>query len=621
MIDHSPSIFINKIRVSTKKHLALKLDHLDKGINVIRGDNSSGRTTFLKLLEFALGNPSLQKKDFIPEVLKCENVAIEVQLNEVVYTFERSFRRSGQISVYRGTIDEYPLPYPATFTPGSDISNFILGKLNIPQVSVVDEFTGIEKAITFFDIFSMVYLDQDMGLSKIHARLNQTQHKNTFRLLSQISSIDLYELTLEEQTIKKRRQELLTDFQAIEKFLGEVRLPMLTEIQSGVESLQQQKKLLQDNLAIIRHQVRSQPKYNEPLRNEILTIENDLGQQRQELYYAQQTLRSYYELENQLLADLDKSERVQSSNYILLSFEFEQCPRCLQDVTENMKIRENHGECCLCGRNLLKNEDNASDLDDYQRQINSQLEELSQLQQQYKIKIERLEEKINSLVLDLDKRRQMLDNHVMEYVSPAIRNIEVVAHEISRIDTELDSLEQKKSWRLQIYKMQESLQKSENDLKEIQERQQQLKGEERNSEEKLIAFEGFLREFLVSTFPEPLNSVRLNRKNFLPFVNRHPYTAKSTTIKNLVIIGYYYAQLRFALEISSHFPRFLVIDTLRQDDLERTTYEKVLSKFKELEGKYDHQFQIILVIRDQFDVLAKNEKIQLVHGKLLLDIQ
>jgi len=52
MNDSSPSLVITEIRVSRKDGgLALQAKGFGKGLNVIRGENSTGRTTLLKLFE------------------------------------------------------------------------------------------------------------------------------------------------------------------------------------------------------------------------------------------------------------------------------------------------------------------------------------------------------------------------------------------------------------------------------------------------------------------------------------------------------------------------------------------------------------------------------------------
>jgi len=62
----SPRLVIQKIRVIGNGFIAFESD-FKTGINVIRGDNSSGRTTLLKLFEFGLGANVSPTRFFIPD--------------------------------------------------------------------------------------------------------------------------------------------------------------------------------------------------------------------------------------------------------------------------------------------------------------------------------------------------------------------------------------------------------------------------------------------------------------------------------------------------------------------------------------------------------------------------
>ena len=120
---------------------------------------------------------------------------------------------------------------------------------------------------------------------------------------------------------------------------------------------------------------------------------------------------------------------------------------------------------------------------------------------------------------------------------------------------------------------------------------------------------------------QSLRLVIIHERDYLPIMNNRGYKSKSATQKNIAILGYYYALLRFSLESSSNIPRYLVIDTLRQDDLSPALYEKVLRKYKELEEIYHKGFQLFIVVRDPMDFLRDDEIIQLVEGQHLLLVE
>lgn len=618
--NNSPSIFIKKIRVTKKTGgLAFKLEESKSGLNVIRGENSSGRTTLLNLLEFGLGG-NLSEIKFIPEIKQCERLVLQVELNGVDYTIERNFWGSGQLDVYQGGIDA-PLHQPPTvFSAGREYSDFLLHELGIPRISFVDERSGKEKPITFNDLYDGIYLDQIKGFSEIHARLTETKRENVFKILTNIFIPDLYTVLLEEASLKIRRDTLRTDFGAVERFLGSVELPTPIEIESRINDLQQESVNVKTQIDFIRKQLRSSPDYSAPLREAVLALEAGIDEKQKDILYTQQTLHSYADLENQLYEDLDKISRIRSSSQQLSSFEFEQCPRCLQAITPDMKHREAEEMCSLCARPLVRNSDQISELTAYEKQTRDQLSELSDLQEQYKANIIEVAKDLEALQTQLVIKRRELDEATAQFVSPFIQNIESLGYSLAAINEEIKRYTDFRRWQERIQQMRDELNAVNDNLRKIQERKAELLTEEKARQGSLQLFESLFNQFLNNVYPDFVTA-KINPNTFLPQINDYDYQSKSATEKNISILGYYYALLRYSLETKSNTPRFLVIDTLRQDDLDENTYREVLRKFKELETKYKKiSFQVFLVVREAFDFLRDDEIYQILPGKHLLDL-
>lgn len=126
--------------------------------------------------------------------------------------------------------------------------------------------------------------------------------------------------------LKNDASDLQSEFQAIERFLGNVQLPTQIELTSRLINLNDKRHQLAFELSNIKNQVRSRPNYSHPLRDEIVSMESLLTDKQKDLHFTQQTLNSYYELENQLSLDLDRVARTRASSNLLSSFQFEQCP-------------------------------------------------------------------------------------------------------------------------------------------------------------------------------------------------------------------------------------------------------------------------------------------------------
>jgi hypothetical protein len=619
LFENSPRLSIKEIRVS--RHgggLALRLE-LKDGLNVIRGENSSGRTTLLKLLEFGLGAKiSSVPQFFIPEIEQCDQVVLQVELNGVPYAMSRNIHRGlGEVNVYQGRIDDPLHQQETTLLAGEELSNFLLGRLGIPRVSFVDSYNH-EKAITFYDLYDALYLDQAGGFSEIHARIRgETKRINIFKLLTKTSVPELYELEVDYEGLVQESDKIRHEAEVISRFLGSLEIPTAIELSSRTQDLQSQQTDIQSQWDRLRQQMRARPGYAHPLRDEILALEAQIADRQRDLVYARQTLQSYIELENQLREDLDRVKRVRTSALQLSSFDFERCPRCLQEITLEMKRHELHEDCSLCGRPLTRRSDDTGDVEAYERQILTQLDELADLQAQYKNSLTQSDDDLRVSQEKLTAKQQSLDAAVEQYISPLVQEIEVLAYQLANISEELNRLRDFGRWLGKLDQMQIDLQNIRDKMGSIQKHREELQEQEKILQGSLQKFQDFYRRFISDAYPDFVTTV-LDRRDFLPRINDRDYRSKSATEKNLAILGYYYALLRFSLEVPSYIPRFLAVDTLRQDDLSPELYEKILRKFKDLEQVYHSGFQAFVVIREPLEFLRDDEVIQLVDGKRLL---
>lgn len=614
MNENSPSLVITEIRVSRKNgRLALAATGFGKGLNVIRGENSTGRTTLLKLFEFGLG-ANLNIRDFIPEIQQCEKLVLEIEINDIPYTIDRKFYGSQELVIYPGRIDD--IFRPATTLLRREMSDFLLQRLGIPLVSVIDE-SGREKSITFGNVYNSLHIDQAKGFSKIQANLPKKDRIPIFKLLSGISMPDSYELLVKEDELKNRQKEGEKEIEYLDRFLGEVEIRQPVEIASRLRQVDEEYSQIEGQVDNIRQNIQAQSNYANPLREEILLLENNVSDKRQELYFTTQTLQAYYELENQLAEDLDKATRVRASVNQMSSFEFEQCPRCLQVLTDEMKMREVEAICSVCGRPLAEHEDDLGQLNLYEEQIEEQLDELTELQDRYETNIKQIHDTLTQLEHELSQKRLTLDDMIAELVSPAIENIVFLNRTLTRLDSEKNQLQMQLRWRSQIQTMQDALRITQQALTSIRIRKEEIAEQERQAEFKLHSFKQFFQEFYAQFFPE--TETMILNGTYLPTIDGYDYKAKSATEKNIAILGYFYALLRFSLESSSYIPRFMVIDTLLQDNLAKESYEKVLRQFNQLEEIYGKEFQLFVVVNESLEFLPP-AKIALTQSERLLKL-
>ena len=80
------NLFLNRMLIYTNAGEIAYDEIFHKGVNIIRGDNSSGKSTITHFIFFALGGDF---SDFVPEARQCQVVYAEVDMNGAVLTIKR----------------------------------------------------------------------------------------------------------------------------------------------------------------------------------------------------------------------------------------------------------------------------------------------------------------------------------------------------------------------------------------------------------------------------------------------------------------------------------------------------------------------------------------------------
>ena len=91
------NIFLNRLRIITDNGKIAYDEIFHKGVNIIRGDNSSGKSTITHFIFYVLGGAF---NDFVPEARLCSQAIAEVEMNNAIFTIKRDIEKDivGNIS-------------------------------------------------------------------------------------------------------------------------------------------------------------------------------------------------------------------------------------------------------------------------------------------------------------------------------------------------------------------------------------------------------------------------------------------------------------------------------------------------------------------------------------------
>lgn len=205
-----PTLVVERMRVERDAAIAYD-EEFHLGVNVIRGDNSSGKSTILNFLFYALGG---DLNDWSKAARLCTRVLVQVRINDTVVTLARdvSTKPKRPMDLFAGEMDlalKAPVSEWLRFgysrsEARESFSQAIFRLMNVPEVV-----TDASGNITMNQLLRLLYADQLSpveSLFKHQGSFDNADHREAIgRLLFGSHSVTLYE---NEQDIRRLTGEL-----------------------------------------------------------------------------------------------------------------------------------------------------------------------------------------------------------------------------------------------------------------------------------------------------------------------------------------------------------------------------------------------------------------------------
>lgn len=189
-----------------------------KGVNIIRGWNSTGKSTIMDFLVYALG---YELSSWTEEQLLCDSVVAEVFINNVQLCLKRDISETGQapMLMYQGdfessAIDSINWTIYSSRRSGErhSYSQQLFELLGLPQHKNNDEAN-----LTMHQILRLLYVDQLTSTTKL-LKADEKYDNVTIR-----RAIGEYLLGLDDLESHNLRQELIAANKAFEAINGELK--------------------------------------------------------------------------------------------------------------------------------------------------------------------------------------------------------------------------------------------------------------------------------------------------------------------------------------------------------------------------------------------------------------
>ena len=210
------NLFLRRLIIVTEENKCAYDETFHRGVNIIRGQNSSGKSTILRFIFFVLGGTY---QDFVPEALRCSHVVAEIETNGKILTLKRYLDKTEEgdrckkdipMYIYFGGIEDYkadPRPkgekwHKYGYRSSSEtrsFSNVLFQLMGLPEFKA-------DSNITMHQILRLIYLDQESPLSSLFffdQWDKELTRETVARLLMGLYDEELSQAKLEKEEVEK----------------------------------------------------------------------------------------------------------------------------------------------------------------------------------------------------------------------------------------------------------------------------------------------------------------------------------------------------------------------------------------------------------------------------------
>lgn len=404
------NLFLKRLRVVTRQNMVAYDEPFHPGVNIICGQNSSGKSTIIRFIFFVLGGCYT---DFVPEARKCQYVMAEVSINGMVVTLQRfiEISRDGKVNgqapmyIYFGPMIDvldtdatistlnYQLwkrfPYDMT-TKIRSFSNVLFQLMGLPEVKA-------ESNITMHQILRLIYLDQESPVNSLflHEPFDKEITRETVaNLLLGVYNQNYSQAKLDLQATQRKIDELKQSIKITGEFLKEKRNKSSRFIRDEIAKLNHEIEIITNQVKDFRQldtnsqlaelSTRQKMEYQR-MKDDIAARRRECGKLETVILQFEEEIKDSRFFIDSLKKNIEDIKHSIAAREYFDSQHLELCPECLTRLDTHVE----EGHCPLC-KSPIDNSRGKSQAVRIQLELEHQVKESEVLLQS---NVEKLEEK------------------------------------------------------------------------------------------------------------------------------------------------------------------------------------------------------------------------------------
>jgi len=330
------------------------------GVNIISGDNSSGKSTISHFIFYVLGGAF---NDWVKEAKQCSMVIAEVEMNKAAFVIKREINISSStnkgntqepIYIYWGNFEKSQESAPSdwqkfgynTFEDKKSFSNVFFENLGFPLVKA-------DSNITFHQILRLLYVDQDSPTNSLflYEQFDTTLTRETISdLLLGVYSEELYSGKQRLVEAESELDNIKRELKVIKHFVSSDLDLMPAHIKTRLNNKEADISEINEQLFQLTEQARI-VKYSKTTKLAFEILNEEAIKQRENVSTLEVKISSLkYEIDDSEFFIKSQEKKIKAVRNSILTREFlgdfplEYCPECL---TELKKQIDEH-KCKLC---------------------------------------------------------------------------------------------------------------------------------------------------------------------------------------------------------------------------------------------------------------------------------
>lgn len=580
-----------------------------KGVNIIRGNNSSGKSTIMNLLFYALGGDF---KRWNGAASKCDSVWLELEINGVVISLRRNVKTADRqpMYIYWGNLEdafrrqEGWKKYP--YNQGEDSASFtnvLFGLLNYPEVKS-DTFDDTN--ITMHQLLRLLFIDQESKTDHLFRSDDWDRaltREAVAELLLGLYDNDLYNNRLLAKELQKKKETAEGEYKALAKLFSGIKAEI------NIDNINQLIIFKNDSLAQLDEQIKVAQQelvyeQNEVLQQELQSKLQALAAQKCNFV---QTEECYNRLLNEIedsnyfiqslenrIRDIDNSITTRES---LGNLKLWYCPQCLQPLA----TVDTEDICSLCHQPIDK-ERKESSANRIKQELTLQVKESKKILEGKRAKLQNTFSEKQNLLANITILQKDIDFLASHSKPSTNTNVDALFEQRGAIKQEITQLLKQKQIAERYKLLKEEVETYGNQLADVLE-----KIEEKSKEQEIhksIAYSS-IRKITSYILRNDLSrqtefkmaeesDVDVNFKaNSMQFQGGFNYSASSNTyLKNAIRFAIFFSSLEHDF---FRYPRFIMCDNIEDKGMEQERSQNFQQLLVDICNQIENKdFQVII---------------------------